>query len=195
MAAGGSGTSSMYTVHYRRTDGTEASGQAEPNEFGGFSWLAPEDCAAVTGLTEVGGGGAGRELWTPMPGERAVFAGMRVTVLPGTRPDPRDTVGHQIIRQPDPDADVAGYVALYGPPGAGPGWSLAGYTADGGPVWQMNYPAGHGGEDLSGKLAAALERDPTLGGKLHDVHGGPCQDCWCGYAGHDPRPAAEGMTP
>ena len=105
MAAGGSGASSMYTVHYRRTDGTEASGQAEPNEFGGFSWLAPEDCAAVTGLTEVGGGGAGRELWTPMPGERAVFAGMRVTVQPGTRPDPRDTVGHQVIRQPD--ADVA----------------------------------------------------------------------------------------
>ena len=50
----------------------------------------------------------------------------------------------------------------------------------------------HGGEDLSGKPAAALERDPTLGGKLHDVHGGPGQDCWCGYAGHDPALAAAG---
>ena len=31
-----------------------------------------------------------------------------------------------------------------------------------------------------------LAIDPTLGGKLHDVHGGPGQDCWCGYVGHEP---------
>ncbi len=37
---------------------------------------------------------------------------------------------------------------------------------------------------------AALERDATLGGKLHDVHGGPGEDCWCGYAGHDPQAAS-----
>lgn len=69
-------------------------------------------------------------------------------------------MAHQIIRQSDGrpasmDVDIAAYVALYGPPGVGPGWSLAGYTADGEPAWQMNYPAGHGGEDPSGKLAAA----------------------------------------
>lgn len=72
-------------------------------------------------------------------------------------------MGHQIIRQPDglyAGADVAAYVALYGPPGIGPGWSLVGCTADGEPVWRMNYPAEHGGEDLSGKLAAAGGEQP-----------------------------------
>jgi hypothetical protein len=84
-ATGGPGADRTYIVHYRRTDGTEASGQAEPDEHGGFSWLAPEDCAAVTGLTEAGGGGAGRELRTLVPAGPAVLAGMRVTVRPGTR--------------------------------------------------------------------------------------------------------------
>jgi hypothetical protein len=68
---------STYTVHYQRTDGTEATGQAEPDGHGGFSWLAPEDCAAVTGFTTAGAGG---KSWMPMPAELEAFAGMRVTV-------------------------------------------------------------------------------------------------------------------
>jgi len=79
---GGPGTSCTYTVHYQRMDGTEASGQAEPDEHGGYSWLAPEDCAAVTGLTVTGGGGS-RESRTPWPPELTAFAGMRVTVEQG----------------------------------------------------------------------------------------------------------------
>ena len=28
--------------------------------------------------------------------------------------------------------------------------------------------------------------DQAPGGKLHDIHGGPGENCWCGYVGHDP---------
>ena len=48
--------------------------------------------------------------------------------------------------------------------------------------------AGPEPEPMPPDLARALAADPTLGGKLHDVHGGPGEDCWCGYVGHDPPP-------
>lgn len=41
-------------------------------------------------------------------------------------------------------------------------------------------------EPMSPDLVRAVAIDPTLGGKLHDVHGGPGEDCWCGYVGHEP---------
>ena len=41
-------------------------------------------------------------------------------------------------------------------------------------------------EEMPPDLIRALKADPTLGGKLHDIHGGPGEDCWCGYIGHDP---------
>ena len=45
-------------------------------------------------------------------------------------------------------------------------------------------------EEMPPDLIRALKADPTLGGKLHDIHGGPGEDCWCGYTGHDlPRDA------
>jgi hypothetical protein len=41
--------SGAHTVHYRRTDGTEASALVE-----GSSWTVPEDCAEITGFTVPG---------------------------------------------------------------------------------------------------------------------------------------------
>jgi hypothetical protein len=38
---------------------------------------------------------------------------------------------------------------------------------------------------MAGYLAAVLTADPTLGGKLHQVHGGAGTTCWCGYIGHE----------
>jgi hypothetical protein len=79
-ATGGPGAGRTYIVHYRREDGTEASGQAEPNARGGFSWLAPEDCAAITGIEETGGGG-GRD----HPG---FGGGESASARPGSAPAP-----------------------------------------------------------------------------------------------------------
>ena len=44
-------------VHYRREDGTEETAVMNPDGYGGWVWTAPEDCAAITGISEVGGGG------------------------------------------------------------------------------------------------------------------------------------------
>jgi hypothetical protein len=69
----------MYVVHYRRKDGTEATAPFETvGDRYRYSWTAPEDCVAVTGVEETGGGG-GSVL--PVPG--AIFSGMTVAVIPG----------------------------------------------------------------------------------------------------------------
>lgn len=44
--------------------------------------------------------------------------------------------------------------------------------------------------EVTPEFRRAVALDPALGGKLHDIHGSPGQDCWCGYVGHDP-PAME----
>jgi len=78
-ATGGPGADRTYVVHYRRKDGTEATAPFETvGDRFRYSWTAPEDCVAVTGVEETGGGG-GSVL--PVPG--AIFSGMTVAVSPG----------------------------------------------------------------------------------------------------------------
>lgn len=50
-------------------------------------------------------------------------------------------------------------------------------------------------EDAWAAYKEALANDPILGGKLHDIHGGPGEDCWCGYVGHDPLEPTAVLTP
>jgi hypothetical protein len=54
---GSNGGGEIHIVHYRRKDGTEATGRLEPSDRGGLSWFAPEDCEAITGIESIGGGG------------------------------------------------------------------------------------------------------------------------------------------
>jgi hypothetical protein len=56
-SAGGPGGNRMY-VRYRRKDGSEATAPFETTGDGlRYSWTAPEDCVAVIGFEEIGGGG------------------------------------------------------------------------------------------------------------------------------------------
>lgn len=89
---GGPGAGNTYTVHYRRKDGTEASGIAESNDHGGFSWIAPEDCAAITGISEVGGGGR-----SPQPNGWGGGEPATVTVTPGVTVDPFADGSHELV--------------------------------------------------------------------------------------------------
>jgi hypothetical protein len=67
---------SMYMVHYRRKDGSEASGPIGRDGHGGLSWSAPEDCAAITGITELAGGGqAGGDVTAAGAGHLRAWAG------------------------------------------------------------------------------------------------------------------------
>jgi len=77
-ATGGSGAGRTYTVHYRRKDGTEATGQMHPDGHGGLVWHAPEDCAAITEVEYPparGGAGSGH---LPIPDDCAGWPVVRI---------------------------------------------------------------------------------------------------------------------